>query len=59
MEAKLTYTILEAAKALGIGKNVAYEAVASGKIPSIRMGKRRILIPKAALDRMLVGAADD
>ena len=47
-----TYTVDEAAEILGIGRNGAYEGVKSGEIPSIRIGKR-ILVPKAALDRML------
>ena len=49
-----TYTVDEAAELLGIGRNGAYEGVRSGQIPSIRIGKR-ILVPKAALERMLAG----
>ena len=47
-----TYSVDEVAALLGIGRNGAYEGVRSGQIPAIRIGKR-ILIPKAALDRML------
>lgn len=49
-----TVTVEEASKALGIGRNTAYEAVKSGEIPSIKIGKRRI-ISKAALKRLLEG----
>jgi excisionase family DNA binding protein len=49
---RLTITVTEAAKRLGIGKNQAYEGVHRGQIPSIRVGKR-ILIPLKALQRML------
>lgn len=49
-----TYTVDEVAVLLGIGRNGAYEGVRSGQIPSIRIGKR-ILVPKAALERMLAG----
>jgi excisionase family DNA binding protein len=49
---RLTYTVDEAAKLLGLGRNHAYEAAKSGELPSIRIGKR-ILIPRAALERML------
>ncbi|HUQ38062.1 MAG TPA: helix-turn-helix domain-containing protein [Aestuariivirga sp.] len=49
-----TVTVEEASKALGIGRNTAYEAVKSGEIPSIKIGKRR-LISKAALMRLLDG----
>ena len=48
----LTYTVEEAAKLLRIGRNQAYEAVASGQLPSIRIGKR-ILVPRVALEQML------
>ncbi len=51
-----TYTIEEAAKLLGIGRNHAYEAAKRGEIPVIRIGKR-MLVPKAALDRLLAGEA--
>ncbi len=49
---KLTYTVPETAKILGIGRSAAYEAARSGQIPTIRIGKR-ILVPLAALERML------
>jgi excisionase family DNA binding protein len=49
-----TTTIVAAAKRLRIGRNQAYEAAARGELPSIRIG-RRLLVPTAALDRMLRG----
>jgi excisionase family DNA binding protein len=49
-----TYDIPEAAELLGIGRNAAYDAAKAGSIPTIRVGKR-LLVPKAALDRMLSG----
>lgn len=55
---KQTYTVLEAAKVLGIGRSAAYEAARCGEIPVIRIGKR-ILVPAAALERMLAGAIRD
>ena len=51
---KLTFTVEETAKILGIGRNSAYEAVARGEIPVIRVGKR-LLVPKAALEKLLGG----
>jgi excisionase family DNA binding protein len=51
-----TLTISEAAQALGIGRNQGYEAAKRGEIPTIKIGKR-ILVPVAALERMLQGAA--
>lgn len=53
---KLTVTVDEAARRLGLGRNATYEAVRKGEVPAIRIGKRW-LVPTAALDRMLKGAA--
>ena len=49
---RLTLTVEEAARRLGIGRNTAYEAARLGHIPIIRVG-RRLLVPRAALDRLL------
>jgi excisionase family DNA binding protein len=49
---RLTLTVEEAAHALGIGRNSAYEAIRTGDIPSIRIGRRR-LVPRAALEKKL------
>lgn len=49
---KLTLTTDEAADLLGISRSAAYNAVATGEIPSVRIG-RRILIPRARLIEML------
>jgi excisionase family DNA binding protein len=51
---RLTMTVEEAAQVLGISRATAYEAVGRGEIPCIRIGKR-ILIPKAALEKMVNG----
>ena len=51
-----TYTIAETGRLLGIGRNQAYAAAKAGEIPTIRVGKR-LLVPKAALDRLLAGEA--
>jgi excisionase family DNA binding protein len=50
-----TQTIDEAAKELGIGRNQAYAAAKRGQIPTIRIGKR-ILVLKEPLKRMLEGS---
>jgi excisionase family DNA binding protein len=55
-EERVTYSVEEAARRLGVGRNAAYEAAKRGDIPSIKIGKR-ILVPKVALDRMLSGEA--
>ena len=51
---KLTLTVDETAKCLGIGRNSAYEAIARGEIPVVKVGKR-LLVPKAALEKLLNG----
>jgi excisionase family DNA binding protein len=51
---RLTMTVEEAATALGISRAFAYEAVTRNEIPHVRIG-RRILIPRAALERLLAG----
>lgn len=53
-----TLTVEEAAALLGIGRNTAYQAAASGQLPVIRIG-RRLLIPRAALDRLLAETQDE
>jgi len=54
---RLTYDVEEAGIKLGIGGTQAYEAAKNGELPTIRIGKR-LLVPKAALDRMLADRAD-
>lgn len=49
---RLTLTVPEVAERLGLSRNGAYDAVAAGQIPAIRIG-RRVLVPRAALQRML------
>ena len=53
-EKRLTVDIPEAAKRIGIGRNQAYEAAKSGKLPTIKIG-RRVLVPIVGLDRFLRG----
>jgi excisionase family DNA binding protein len=50
--ARRTFTIPEAGQILGLGRNSAYTLAKSGRLPTIRLG-RRLLVPKAALDRLL------
>lgn len=52
---KLTLTVDECAKRLGISAPSAYAAISRGEIPVLRIG-RRILVPIAALDKMLAAA---
>ncbi len=54
MEDRVVLTVNEVAKLLGLSRASAYQGVACGEIPSIRVG-RRILVPRQALERMLEG----
>jgi excisionase family DNA binding protein len=49
---KLTVSIPEAAKRLGIHKNTAYRLAQEGKLPAMRIGKR-IMVPIAKLEELL------
>jgi excisionase family DNA binding protein len=51
-EERLTYTLNEAARRLGISRALAYEAANRGELPVCRIG-RRMLVPRAALLRLL------
>jgi excisionase family DNA binding protein len=51
-EERLTYTLDEAARRLGISRALAYEAANRGELPVCRIG-RRVLVPRAALLRLL------
>lgn len=48
----------DAARVLGIGRNLAFEGAATGKIPTIRIG-RKIRVPIARLNEMLGEHAAD
>ncbi len=50
----LVLTVEEVRKQLRLSRGLMYEAIRTGQIPSIRIG-RRILIPRIALDRKLEG----
>ena len=50
---RLVYTVEEAGKAIGISRATAYLMANSGAIPAIRLGKRRLVVPKRALEEML------
>jgi excisionase family DNA binding protein len=50
-----TLSVREAGRVLGLGRDAAYRAANNGEIPVLRIG-RRLLVPRAALDRLLDGA---
>jgi excisionase family DNA binding protein len=52
---RLVYSVEEAGRLVGISRATAYLMAAQGRIPTLRFG-RRLVVPKAALDKMLVEA---
>lgn len=49
----LCISVTAAAKLLGVSRNTGYEMVRMGQLPTIRCGRRRLVVPKAALLKML------
>lgn len=47
-----TISVAKAAALLGISRNAAYQAIAAGQLPALRLG-RRLLVPTARLAAML------
>jgi len=52
---KYVLSVEDAGKRLGLSRPSAYQAVKRGELPVIRIG-RRLLVPVAALDKMLESA---
>ena len=48
------FTVRETTEVLGVGTNSVYEAVRSGRIPSVRIGSR-IVVPRMGLVQLLRG----
>jgi excisionase family DNA binding protein len=51
-ERPATYSVPEAGRIVGLGKNASYEAARRGQLPVLRFG-RLLRVPRAALERML------
>ena len=52
MSERLTYTVVEAAKAIGVSRGLAYELVRRGELRTVRVG-HRILVPRDAVREFL------
>jgi excisionase family DNA binding protein len=53
---RLVLTVEEAAKILGISRGTAYVLANNRSIPAIRISKRRIIVPRKALEDFLSSA---
>lgn len=54
---RLTLSVEEAAALLGISRALAYELIARGELPSLRLG-RRIVVPRRALEQLVEQASE-
>lgn len=52
MSERLALSVEEAGALLGISRDLAYDLVARGELPSVRLG-RRLVVPRRALEEAL------
>ena len=52
---RLVWTVEEVGRLLGISRAHAYELVARGELPHLRLG-RRVVVPKHAIETLLARA---
>jgi excisionase family DNA binding protein len=57
-EERLVWSVEEAGRRLGISRAHAYELIARGEIPHLRLG-RRLVVPKRAIELLLSRADSD
>ena len=53
---RLTLTVDETAKILGVGRGSLYKAIRAEEFPALRLG-RRILVARSTLERVLEGSS--
>ena len=56
---KQTYTVEEAARILGIGRQTAYELARRGELPGVRRLGKRFIISKSELEAYLQGSVQN
>jgi len=52
-DARDVLSVREVQAILGIGRNATYELIASGRLPSVRVTPRRIIVTRASLEAFL------
>jgi len=50
---KLLLSVDETAETLNLSRNSVYELIRQGRIPAVRLGKRKLGIPRKELERVL------
>lgn len=53
MKEQLGMSIPQAAKALGISRHFAYQLAKKGELPTVKLGTRRLVVPRQAIEKML------
>ncbi|MBA7707535.1 hypothetical protein ES703_116409 [subsurface metagenome] len=58
---RLTLSISDAAAMLGISRNLAFSLARQNKlpVPTIKLGERRMVVSRAAMEKMLLGGNGD
>ena len=56
---RLVLTVEEAGEMLGISRATAYMLANTGRLPSIRISERRIIVPRRAIDELLAAASSN
>ncbi|MEL7566409.1 MAG: helix-turn-helix domain-containing protein [Dehalobacterium sp.] len=54
MVEKIAISVPEVAKALGISRNLAYCLIREGKLPALKLGERRLVVPVKALEEFML-----
>jgi excisionase family DNA binding protein len=47
-----TYSVPEAGRRVGLGKNASYDAARRGELPTLKFG-RKLRVPRVAFEKML------
>jgi len=50
---KLAVSVVEAAKLISVSKSTAYALIEQGRLPAIRVGEKRIIVPVKSLEHWL------
>jgi excisionase family DNA binding protein len=53
MAEPMVLTVEQCAKRLAISRSAAYDAIAAGTLPAVRIGRRSLRVPVASLERFL------
>lgn len=50
-----TYSVREAARIIGYGRNTTYDLIKAGEIRALRVSSRKIVVPRMEIERLLAG----